>query len=109
MFKVKVGCENRGDFEKFVDAFSLFFTEVVEQVDSGTTVGWLEATNFIVYTAPGKEIPMNFYQARDFAYDIGLLAGKGELQNINEPPEAVIESRFDKSKIEHIAHLINQL
>ena len=53
---------------------------------------------------------MTFYQARDFAYEIGSLAGKGKLQELaEEPPKHVIEAGFIKATNENLAAELENL
>ena len=95
MFQVLVGMENLGEFPKFTEAFKLFYTKVVEEIKRDTSHQWLETANFLVYQGEGFTQPMGFYDARDFAYDIGLLAGEGELQEgVEEPTQTAIETAY---------------
>ena len=72
----------------------------------------LETTNFIVYCMNGKEIaPMGFYDARDLAYRIGLLAkkdGKVKLQDsCPEPDENILLEAFAKSFTEGLEYYLS--
>lgn len=81
----------------------------------GMALQILETACFIEYEIrPGVEVPMDFYTARDFAYSIGLLKGKGELQeNVTEPSSEMIERAFleciEKYLKEEMAHLASIL
>ena len=105
MFKVSVGLKEVGKFERFTEAFQTFFKEVRKQVSGGASLQVLETTNFIVCVSAGVWMQMGFYQARDFAYKIGLLVGRGELREIKEPPGAVIEEAFMQASANNLAAL----
>jgi len=96
MFRIIVGLEDVGEFPKFTEAFKLFFAKIKEQVTGGTSWQVLETSNFIVYVTPTDKRPMSFYQARDFAYEIGQLVGRGELREVEEPSESTLEAAFAK-------------
>lgn len=108
MFRVIVGLEDICDRDTFVEAFRVFFDKIKEMIEAGTSWQALETTNFIVFISQDEDgktrsIQMNFYQARDFAYEIGLMAGKGELQeSVEEPPPDVIQRAFSKALGEHV-------
>lgn len=93
-FRVTVCLKDIGDYSTFSEAFRIFFGKIKEMVKSGTSLQVLETTNFITHTE--LDAPMDFYTARDFAYDIGLLAGDGELQeNVPEPPVEIVQFVFE--------------
>lgn len=94
MFRVVVAFEDVGQFDDFVSAFRLFYEKVKEMVRAGSSWQVLETMCFIVYVGKDHRIPMGFYDARDFAYSIGLLAGNGELQDIAPPAEGLVEATF---------------
>jgi hypothetical protein len=95
-FEVLVSLKKVGEFDTFVQAFRVFFAKIKETLAQGTSLQVFETANFItLIRGNGQKFPMDFYQARDFAYEIGLLAGDGELQeNVKEPPLDVILSAF---------------
>jgi hypothetical protein len=101
-FQVTIGLKEIGEFSKFTDAFKLFYSKIIEQIKQGTNAQFLETSNFIVYQRKGFTMAMGFYDARDFAYDIGLLAGRGEIQNnTEEPSNEVIENAYQKIATEY--------
>jgi hypothetical protein len=64
----------------------------------------LETSNFIVLEDGEGRFPLGFYQARDLAYEIGLLKGEGELQeSIEEPSPDFIKSLFVRVSLEGMA------
>ncbi len=95
-FKVIVGLADVGIYDTFVEAYKILHGKIKELLASGTSWQMLDTTNFIEFTTgDGKKFPMDFYQARDFAYRIGLLAGEGELQdNATEPSDDAVEVAF---------------
>lgn len=96
MFQVLVSLNELGTFESFNEAFKLFWKKIREVVrEKGASYQWLETSNFIVLKKGDIEHPVGFYDAKDFAYEIGLLAGNGEIQeNANEPDAVRTEAFF---------------
>jgi hypothetical protein len=110
MFQVKVGMEDLGEFPKFIDAFKLFYSKVLEEVKRGASLQWLETSNFLVYQGEGFVQPMDFYDARDFAYTIGLLAGEGEIQDgVEEPATETIEATYAGVAKEYLKSQLREL
>ena len=69
--------ENGAVYPTFEEAFVAFFRAIVEMVSRGTsyqaleTFCWIEGT----FEIDGKSVsaPLYYYDARDFAYDAGIL------------------------------------
>ena len=94
MFNVTVGAKNLGRFESFKKAFLVFWKGVNKQMNRGSAVKVLGVTNFLVRDYGKKSQRINFYEARDFAYDCGLLF-KGEFQDFSrEPSPRIVEIAF---------------
>jgi hypothetical protein len=108
MFKVTVA-HDIGDFEKFTDAFKEFYWGVKNLVNSGTSLQALETTCFITYESANESLPLEWYDARDFAYKIGLLVGSGELKEIEEPPLEQVVAVFEHAATEHIDEQIRDI
>lgn len=108
-FKVQIGLEDVGQFEKFTDAFRFFYAEIKKFIAGGTSWQALETTNFITLCTDGFNGPMDFYTARDFAYEIGLLVGNGELQEIEEPDFEIIYSAFVGEALLEAAVMLDSL
>ncbi len=98
MFQIKIGMKDVGECATFIEAFKRFFPEVVEQYKNSRDLGWLETTNLIIYRAATGDVNLaiGFYDARDLAYEIGLLVGEGEFQDISRYSEDVIVAAFRK-------------
>ncbi len=86
MAKYIAGIEmkNDGEFDSFGETFKHFFTRILELIKQGTTWQVLETMNYIQYELPianGGPVlcAIDFYTARDLAYDLGILVGEGEL------------------------------
>lgn len=75
-FLVLFNMEEVGIYDNFVDAFRVFWQKVLQSLEDGTSWQVLETCNFIVMVdgEANKEWPLGFYDARDLAYDIGLLS-----------------------------------
>lgn len=89
MFKVVINLKDVGEYEKFSDAFRVFFSEFKKAVKSGTVIPHvLEAASFIVYPWGNAELIMDFACASEFGRQNGLLKiAKGELELGEELPE----------------------
>lgn len=98
MFKILINMEDAGEYASFNAAFTKFFEEVRKTMEAGTSFQVLETANFIVFCKDSKPTGvMGFYDARDFAYETGLLAGEGVLQkNAPEPTLEKVEQGFEK-------------
>lgn len=74
-------------FTTFEEAFRDFFTRIKTMIAGGTSWQVLETSCWIEYLneETNKRIPALFYDARDIAYHVGLLAGEGELQELAHP------------------------
>ncbi|MBI2676858.1 MAG: hypothetical protein HYX21_02860 [Candidatus Yanofskybacteria bacterium] len=75
MFEVVVAMETVGKFPNFQEAFRVFFDKVKKLVGQGASLNVLGTTCWIEYS----NILMYFYDARDLAYKVGVLKGRGEL------------------------------
>ena len=97
MFTVMIELKDIGELSTFSEAFKLFISKIKEQVNQGTSYQVLETTNFIVLTtADGEQLAMDFYHARDFAYDNGLMKG-GKFQEKEELPVEVVQRAFESA------------
>lgn len=73
-FAVTVSMELKGLFPDFPQAFKRFWEDIMETLYQGTSWQVLETMNFLVMiTDDGRQLPLDFYAARDLAYEIGLL------------------------------------
>jgi hypothetical protein len=81
MFTSVVAGLKNGPVKTFTDAFVNFFPRVIEAAKRGMSLQTLETNSWIEGEVDGRKIPLSFYDARDFAYMVGILAGRGELQN----------------------------
>lgn len=95
MFKVMIGLKDVSSHKTFVEAYKDFFHGIKQALEGGTSWQMLETTNFITYTfdqfGTTYKGAMDFYTARDFAYDIGLMVGEGQFNencDFNESDEA---------------------
>ncbi len=104
MFEAIVGLKNLGKFSSFNEAFTTFGEKIKEAIGNGTTVQWLESTNFLVQNdTSGAEVGfMTFYEARDFACKIGLLDGGRLQENVAEPPPEVVMEAFQRCAAERL-------
>lgn len=73
-FSVMIGMEDKGVHSNFPAAFKQFWEAIMVALEGGTSYQWLETANYLVmFTEDGQRLPLDFYDARDLAYDIGLL------------------------------------
>jgi len=90
-FSVTIGLREIGEFDNFFDAFKLFFDKIMESLEKGTCFQVLETMNWIEIRAEsGCRVPLMFYDARDLAFDSGILvppAAKGQPPTVVPPPE----------------------
>ncbi|MBT6691643.1 hypothetical protein HOB10_04920 [Candidatus Parcubacteria bacterium] len=88
VFSVTVGLEEKGAHSNFPAAFKQFWATIMDILDQGTSWQMLETTNFLVmFTEDGQRIPLDFYDARDLAFDIGLMQEvKDSRPNMLEQP-----------------------
>lgn len=74
MYEVIISLEPIGQYESFKTAYFKFIEEIKTILKQGSSWQWLETMNFLVRIDPsGSTIPMPFYEARDFAFDVGLM------------------------------------
>jgi hypothetical protein len=91
MFGLTIEGKEVGKFDTFVEAFSTMFHKVKEIIERGTSWQSLETACWI--DCNGKDELM-FYDAKDLAYNIGLLKD-GELQDgVKELPPKLMEEIF---------------
>lgn len=97
MYEVIISFEHVGKYESFKEAAIKFFEGIKAVLDKGASWQWLETMNFLVRTSPGEsEGVMLFYDARDFACNIGLLKN-GEIQpDVAEPAPEVVSQAYKK-------------
>lgn len=87
-FKVVVALEDIGVFDSFKEAFRAFWFAVKRQLEQGTSWQVFETMNSIILVIDGTEVPpIDFYQARDLAYDANILVGKGEFSDESIEPD----------------------
>lgn len=95
MFEIIVGLQRVGSYKSFNEALIKFFEEIGLVIQKGTSYQWLETSNFVAITHSSEPTDvMNFYDARDFACEIGLLV-KGKIQRgVPEPKLGVVLQAF---------------
>lgn len=90
-FEVTVGLEKKGCFDNFFDAFKLFFEEIMEMFKSqGMAYQVLETMCWIQIQGSTSTVPIMFYDARDLAYESGILVmpeGSDEPQIVPPPSD----------------------
>jgi hypothetical protein len=96
-YEAIVGMESIGKYKSFNEAFIKFFEGINLTLEKGTSYQLLETTNFLVCTNSLIVIGvMPFYEARDFAYGIGLLVDGKIQQKVNEPTPDVVLKTYKK-------------
>jgi hypothetical protein len=81
MFASVVAGFRNGPFRTFPEAFVNFFPRVLALIEAGRRLEDLDTTSWIEGKFDGRRMLLSLYDARDFAYMVGILAGSGELQN----------------------------
>lgn len=98
-FKSTIMSKEEGPFSTFSEAFVNFWTRFTAMIEGGTSYQmfewcWIEGT-----LDDGSKIPLMWEATRDFAYDIGLLGGHGELQEpVPEIDSSEVELAFLRAK-----------
>lgn len=80
-FTSTVFSKDEGPFATFSEAFTNFWTRFTAMVKGGCprqALDWCWITGTF---DNGGQTPLLWEDARNFAYEVGLLAGEGELQN----------------------------
>ena len=92
-FTSTVGLEDEGPFTTFKEALENFCRRIREE-KMGLQV--LETACWITRRSPyGTEAPLCFYNARDFGYQTGLLAGtNGQFQHDAAEPDPELVSQL---------------
>ncbi len=80
-FTSSVAGKDEGPFRTYAEAFANFFPRVTAMVSRGTSYQLLETACWIEGDFGPRRIPLMFCDARDLAYDLGVLVGDGELQD----------------------------
>lgn len=102
-----VGLEYKGPFTTFPEALEEFFSRISARVAEGgmsectlETACWIERKE-IKNGMPQKDLPLYFYNARDFAWHIGLLRREGEKTIVRKgtdgPSEGLLARLFEAS------------
>jgi hypothetical protein len=115
VFSVMFNMEDVGVYENFTDAFKDFWARIMADLDSGTSWQALESFHFIIQIEGKSHIPMGYYDARDLAYDIGLLAPNGEDRpTLLDAPtvenwEELVEAKYLSVIVEYVGSLDRDL
>lgn len=89
IYIVTIGLKDIGVFNNFPEAFKKFWTEVLKTLEEGTAWQVLETMHWITRISDKIQLPIFFYDARDLAFDIGLLTPSGQPKTppiINDQP-----------------------
>ena len=115
-FKVFVGKDLPPEHPTFEAAFAVFFTQMLALIRGGTSLQMVETGCWIegiFELAPGGKTlsaPLYFYDARDFAYDLGLLVSEGGKPVLADPAPSVdpsaVASRFADSGLAELRGVI---
>ncbi len=115
-FEVTVAMEELGVYDGVVQALKVLLDKVGELADKGQMSNMtLNETIFLALNPNGPDRRvMNFYQAREFAYEIGVLShtpGTGTQfhYNVAEPDSRIIQQAFDKAMSENLRGMAKQI
>ena len=89
----------------------------METLEGGTSWQALETFHFIVKIEGDSQMPMGYYDARDIAYDIGMLVQRGEGEEkprlLDAPTvgnwEELVEAKFMSIVVAHVDHLEKEM
>lgn len=99
--------KDEGPFSTFSEAFANFWPRLVAMVKDGApeqALCWCWITGTF---DDGSEVPLLWEDAKIFAYETGLLAGKGELQQpAPEVDPKRVEIAFLETKIDMVLYEI---
>ncbi len=99
-----------GVYDNFVDAFKSFWSEMMSVLKTtGTSLQMLETANFIIIIDGAHKLPIGFYDARDLAYDIGLLVleqPQSEPIVLNSPSVENWESIIAAKRLEFVQNIL---
>ncbi|MEK7072465.1 MAG: hypothetical protein AAB969_02740 [Patescibacteria group bacterium] len=101
IYVVTIGLADVGVFNNFPDAFKKFWADIVKQIKEGTSWQVLETMNWITRIS-NTQLPILFYDARDLAFNIGLITPSDYPKTppiVNEAPtinswEEIVRERF---------------
>ncbi len=80
-YEIMINIEKRGCPRKsFKEAWLAFMEETRKELQKGTSWQVLETTYFLIFKFNENELVFSFYEARDFAYTIGLMKN-GEIHS----------------------------
>ena len=102
VYKVAISLIDVAIFDNFYDAFKDFWTRILTIIKEGTSFRFIETACWIERCNKATKIPMFIYDARDLAFDIGLLKENPEPKQppiINDQPtvdgwEEIVRQRF---------------
>jgi len=77
MYKLTFDLKEVGEYPNFKEAFIRLYLLVKESIKEGTSWQVLETMHWI--EEPNNTRPLLFYEARDKAYQMGLLTDDGKL------------------------------
>jgi hypothetical protein len=80
-FTTTVTCKEEGPFSTFQEAFTNFWTRFTALINDGTSYQALEWCWIQGTFDNGGKIPLGWEASKNLAYELGILAGRGELQD----------------------------
>ena len=98
-------CEEIGKYETFEEAFKVFYKCVKHMVEGG--VAWQVLESYCWMKSSGPGLPLMWYDARDEAYDMGLMTD-GQLTEEYELGQKELEvlSRADLMLLQDSANVV---
>src|SRR3989344_4718034 len=98
-FVSTVALNDEGPFATFKEALTNFIERMRKLVSEGTSLQIVETCCFITAKHYRGEIPMLFYDVRDFAHQVGLMRDGKLVPDAPEPDASVIGKIFAVSMI----------
>jgi hypothetical protein len=111
MFKVIIGLEDIGEYEKFYEAVKVFLKKIKAKGKEGMSLAWLASANWIEHEIGFIKCTLDFYDVRDFAFIIGVLNKDGEIieEAAPEIPAEAIDRIFLRTKMGLMEHAQDKL
>ena len=110
MFISAIAGEKAGPFPTFTETFCFFFQRALYVASHGQSLQILETSCWIIGDFGDRKIPMMFSEARDLAFDLGILVGDGEFHDpAPEVDPEIVESAFLSSALRAMSGFSREL
>ncbi len=114
-FRVIVALRDLGCYSGIIEALKVLFEKVQELMDENQmTQMVLDESIFLVLNPGPNQRIMTFHQARDFAYEIGVITKAPKQKprfhfGIKAPASETVEGAFSRAMEENLGHAVQQI